>query len=164
MENPCESNSSLTKPNRDNILAQGQYSVQLMQLRLVSSYYTTLQPNLFLLNLQAFENKKIMAFDCFHKLWWVTFFCFALSMIVLVISCTFDLYCKLYYEIELVTLISVIPNKAFKKNQKPKTKNMAVMQAVFQYFVHHSTKICLPLQLWFTLHQKIFHSRFKLKL
>ena len=32
MENPSESNSSLTKPNRDNILAQGQYSVQLMQL------------------------------------------------------------------------------------------------------------------------------------
>ena len=69
MEKSCESNSSLTKPNRDNILAQGQYSVQLM------------------------------------------------------------------------------PNKAFKKNQKPKTKNMAVMQAIFQYFVHHSTKICLPLQL-----------------
>ena len=68
-------------------------------------------------------------------------------MIVLVISCTFDLYCKLYYEIELVSLTSVIPNKAFKKNQKPKTKNMAVMQAIFQYFVHHSTKICLPLQL-----------------
>ena len=44
-------------------------------------------------------------------------------MIVLVISCTFDLYCKLYYEIELVSLISVIPNRAFKKNQKPKTKN-----------------------------------------
>ena len=53
MENPCESNSSQTKPNRDNIQCSS-----IMQLRLASSYYMTLQPNLFLLNLQGFENKK----------------------------------------------------------------------------------------------------------
>ena len=112
MENPCESNSSLTKPSRDNIQCSS-----IMQLRLASSYYMTLQPNLFLLNLQGFENKKITAFDCFHKLWWVTFFCFALSMIVLVISCTFDLYCKLYYEIELVSY-ELNPIKLLKKKPK----------------------------------------------
>lgn len=49
-------------------------------------------------------------------------------MIVLVISCTFDLYRKLYYEIELVSY-ELYPIKLFKK--KPKTKNMEVNASNF---------------------------------
>lgn len=55
----------------------------------------------------------------------------ALSMIVLVISCTFDLYRKLYYEIELVSY-ELYPIKLFKK--KPKTKNMEVNASNFSIF------------------------------
>ena len=40
-------------------------------------------------------------------------------MIVLVVSCTFDLYCKLYYEIELVSYQSY-PIKLLKKTKNQK--------------------------------------------
>ena len=52
-------------------------------------------------------------------------------MIVLVVSCTFDLYCKLYYEIKLVSYQSY-PIKLLKK--KPKTKNMEVNTSNFSIF------------------------------
>lgn len=49
-------------------------------------------------------------------------------MIVLVVSCTFDLYCKLYYEIELVSYQSY-PIKLLKK-----TKNMDANTSNFSIF------------------------------
>ena len=51
-------------------------------------------------------------------------------MIVLVISCTFDLYCKLYYEIELVSYQSY-PIKLFKKTKNQKHGGNASNFSIF---------------------------------
>ena len=51
-------------------------------------------------------------------------------MIVLVVSCTFDLYCKLYYEIELVSYQSY-PIKLLKKTKNQKHGGNASSFSIF---------------------------------